>query len=293
MSQEDSLGKEFNLKKINDPRNVADAWQQRVPYLNPITASSSFGDKYLNFRAALHAHFIVQTRGELGQINTCDLCAVFKRSPDIVGVNLNGITIVECVTEIDCPKKLADDDQQAVFVDDVEFRNYQEGALGRLFPCNVRSLVWLQALNSCECFRQNQRLDIFLGPPEVRLADTDREKGFVAARNIIPVEDRQLTDQVIQSGTKIVDNIANNKGPIGIVWRYFPVPEDHTPPLRLVIDDEKVIFVFRCSPSVDCSLKLKEVIVRSSVPEQDEEEDELLRSSMQDMALMDLEEESY
>jgi hypothetical protein len=262
VSNNDLLGKEFRLKEINDLRNVADAWQQGHSNLKPVTATSSFHDKYLNFSSSLHAHFVLRTRGKFGEVNACDLCAIFQRSPDVININFDGIAVVERIAEIDCPKKLSSDNQCAVFVDDVEFRNYPETAVLGLLS-KVRSIVWLQNLNICECFRSNERFNLSDGLFEVGLTDTDREECISATRNIIPVENSQLANEMIQRRPEIVDNVADDKSPVGIIGSYFPMSENYVLPLRLVMDNEQAVFIFRSSPSVDSSLQLREMVVRS------------------------------
>jgi hypothetical protein len=72
-----------------------------------------------------------------------------------------------------------------------------------------------------------------------------------------------LTDDVIESGPQIVDNIANYQRPSRIVGSHFPVLNNHALPLRLVMGHERMSFLFRSSPLLDSSVQLCNVVMRT------------------------------
>lgn len=218
------------IEEINYPRDVAYTGERRGNDLNAVTSTASFNDKYLNLRASLHMHFVLWTKGKGGNVNTSNLCSIFQRAPEIIDRDIDGFKVIERVSQISCPKMLSNNDKEAMFVEDVEFRNYPKITGGGLFPGNVRSMVRLQLLDSCECFRRKQRLDGFLEFREIGLADADRKVSFVTTGNVVAVENGQLANQVIQSRAQIVNNVSDEEGPKRIVLSYFPVPENYALP---------------------------------------------------------------
>ena len=85
----------------------------------------------------------------------------------------------------------------------------------------------------------------------------------VAARDIVAVQDGQLTNEMIQGGAQVVNDIPHDKRPSGIIRAYFPMPDNYTLPLKLVIDGERLSFRYRSSPSLDATLQLGKVIFRT------------------------------
>jgi hypothetical protein len=268
----DSLRKKFTLEEIDNLRNIAYAGEHGGNNLNSVASSASFSDKYLNLRASLHVHFVLRTKGKTGDIDTRYLCSILQRSPEIIDGHIDGFGGVERVSQVSCPEMLSNNDEEAMLVEDVEFRNYPEIVGGGFFPRNIRSIIRLQLLDSCECFRRKQRLNGLLEFREIRLADTDREVSSVTAGNVIAVENCQLANQMVESGAQIVNYISDLKRPEGIVRSYFPVPKNYALPFRVIIDGERVITVFRSSPLIQAELKLTEMVICSTdlMPDSDE-----------------------
>ncbi|MGA7381834.1 MAG: hypothetical protein WBX03_13375 [Terriglobales bacterium] len=255
-----SLRKKFDIEKLHDLFNVPDARLQRAYDLDSINAASSFSEKYLDFGVALQVHFIVVTGGQLGDVNTGHFCAISKRSPNVVNRNVDRRPVIKPIGDSSCPKMLANDDQHAMFVDDVELRqNPQIGDTGLHTP-QLRSVVRLQFLDSCECFRAEQRLNESMSFRKVRFANADGEICVPATGDVVVVKDGQLADHMIQRRPQIMDDVACDDRPLNIVRHYFPVPEDYLLPFRLVVDNDTIVALFRRTPFVDGGFKVSEVV---------------------------------
>ena len=196
----------------------------------------------------------------MGHIDTCNLCAIFKRSPCPIDRNLNGSSTIESIADICRPEMFANNNKYAMFVDNVELRQNPEIRGARFQVLQLCSVVRLQSLDSCERHGREQRFHESVGLPEVRLANTNGEVGISAASDVIAVKDGQLTNHVIQSGPEIVNNITSNDRPLNIVRHYFPVPENYHLPFRLMIDNKTVIVFLRSAPFIDSKFKLHEVV---------------------------------
>ena len=150
----------------------------------------------------------------------------------------------------------------AVFVDDIEVVNCPEEGRSWPFPF-IRSVIRLQSLDTCKGRGRDQVFESFLGLLELGLADTDRKVSSLATRNVITVQNGQLAHDVIQSRPESMDDVANNQCPVGIVGGKFSVSDDHTLPLRLVVENERVRFLFCRTPSLDSSIEISEVFLRT------------------------------
>jgi hypothetical protein len=257
------LSKELLLEKVRNIRNMPYARFENSANFNSVTTTSSFIYHYLYLGASVHAHFVLRGRGrsKSGQVDISNLCALFKRAPSGIDWNIDEIPVVEGARNISSPKMLSHDHKYAVFVDDVEFVNDPKTAVAGVFPSRISSLVRLQLLDACECFRRQQVLGHLSKLDEVGLTNADREVGSVATRNIVPVQDGQLANDMVESGTEIVDGIADRQCPNRVIGSQLRLNEQHFLPLRLVFRDERAIFFFRSSPLVDCDLKLIAVVL--------------------------------
>jgi hypothetical protein len=149
-----------------------------------------------------------------------------------------------------------------MFVDDVEFRNYPKIIEAGVF-LQIRSIVRLQHLDIFKCLRGKQGLNRPVGFSEVTPANTDGEIGISATGNPVAIQNGQLANEVIQGRTKIVDNIPDNKRPCGIIRSNFAMLDNHTLPLRMVIDNERAAFFFRGTPLRNGGDQLREVVLRT------------------------------
>jgi hypothetical protein len=252
----------LGLEVVDDSVDISNTRKEGVSNLQAVASAASFVEKYLNFRSTLHAHFAFFVKGELGKVDTCDLCAVFERAPATIRINRNGGFVVVRIGEISSPKVLSNDEEYAVFVDDVEFRNYPEIAERGFLP-HVRSIVRLQLLQVCKCVGVDKRLDQFPGLGEIGLTDVNRKKRVPTTGNIVAVQDRQLTNEVVQGGAEVVDDVAYQERPVGIIGSYFSEGNNHVLPFSVMIEKGAVVFRFRGTPLFDCSLQLREVVFRT------------------------------
>jgi hypothetical protein len=260
--RDDASNEKPRSEKIHNFGNMGNAGRHDFANLLPVTSTSGLVNDYLRFRASLHTHFTFRSNWKRRHIDNYNLCSIFKRSPAFIHLELNGARVIKRVSEISCPKLLANNQHYAMFIDDVDFVNGPKNISDRSFT-QVRSLVGLQLLDKCKCIGGDQMFEPFFRFFEIGLADANRKVGGIAAGNIVSVQDCQLANQMIQGGPKVVDDIAYNKRPIRVVGSYLPVPNNHTVPLRLVIEDEKISTWFRRAPSVDSTLQFRELVIRT------------------------------
>src|SRR3990167_8232257 len=180
---------------------VAQHRDNRSPIAEPIRV----GEHYRRSRLLLHLH--LRWYGGWSDSKLEELCAILHR-PKVwlkKPLDLDRITIINpdgCV-----PKPCLCDDDHAVFVDVVEFRDEPE-ALCAL----VKSLVLLQPLHFCDGTISNERLDVARRGLESLLVGMDQEcqlprfSGF----GFHAVDNSQSEGKIVEGTTQVVDGIPDS-----------------------------------------------------------------------------------
>lgn len=261
-----SFAKEPSFKFINNCGYMSKAGVQSFIDLESVTASGIV-EKYLRFGLHLHTHFVFSVKRLAGEIDARDFCAVFKRSPASFDRKVDGGPVVDGIDEFSFPEIIANHDEYAMLVDYVQLRDYPKIAVNGIAPAGIRgsalrSLVRLQSLDQCKRIGMDEVFDVPLSVPPGSAIDADREVGTVAARDKIPVFDSKLTDQVIQRGSHVVNGVSEDGRPLRITLFDFADNDINALPFIIRIHHQRIIFVFRSSPSLNSSVEIREMVLR-------------------------------
>ncbi|MFZ0879775.1 MAG: hypothetical protein WA002_09780, partial [Candidatus Acidiferrales bacterium] len=159
----------------------------------------------------------------------------------------------------------SDSENDSMFIDNIEFRQNPQITGGRTSTQRVSSAIWLQFLDQCECFRMDKVFDstgISLEGDRVN-ASGESEPILFAARNCVSLQDGKLENQMVKSGTEIVDNISSHQSPLRIGGPYARSYEFKTLPFKIRFDSQRIVFLSRRIEGIDCRAELQQVVIRA------------------------------
>ena len=255
--------KKLSLEQFNDTGNVSDARLQGFYGLESVKLGPGFIEKYLNFHSCAHIHFIFIFKRKTGEIHASQWCAIYQRMPSWIDWDNNGSAIIDKAIEFCDSEKFPSDNQYAVFVDDVEFRNDPEFAGLGVFPDKVRSLIRLQFLDQCKRSGGDVRFELHPSLGERRCIKGNGEKGLSCKVGGLTMENRQLINQMVEGRPEIVDDITDDQSPIGIIGCNFLDGQIPPCPPRVLINNKGISLFFRAIPGFESRLELIEVVLRS------------------------------
>jgi hypothetical protein len=173
------------------------------------------------------------------------------------------LAFIDAVPRLRNSVLLLGDNRNAMFVDDIEFRNNSEVAGFDGQTSKFSADVWLNLLDQCEDFWSNESLDFFPGMIEGFLINTDGKSSLTAATERIATDDGQLTGEMIKGGAQIMNYIPDKQRPAYVVRRDLFKRYLYAPPIRIVFEGRKMVALFRGSPNIESHCQIREVVFSS------------------------------
>src|SRR5579863_4432658 len=207
-SQDELLRKKLDAEIPDGCRDDSKALPQGILHNHSIASESCIDELYRRHHLNMHIHFAWGIRHS-GELKTENFCAIFHGLP--LGVRNDFVTFLSAGnanSESGWRKLLSCNDQQAVFIENVQLREYPNVSLFR----NVVSAVRLTLLDLCQRGGADERLDQFFYPfIEQGFCEIDRKEGFVCGNAGSPVLQGKSIDQVVKCGAQVMNTIADDQ----------------------------------------------------------------------------------
>ena len=258
---QDSLTKELPAKSIDNVDDVLDGVTKNCLHKQAITDQSRFFYLYRSGRIHFHVHW-TWFLNCAGQIKAYDLCAVFRRFPvpSVINSDKSFASRDGNVKGI-WPEFRSCDDKKAMFIDNVQLRKNPENILVSSVPTCIR----LQLLDCCQGHIANEWSDPFLdGFLESFRLQADRERCSASRGSGSFIQNGQLVDQVVQSGTGIVDTVTEYQGKRWVEFRRLWQSDDELLRIRIVLIGCGWSVIQRGEIPPKSFLKVREVILCST-----------------------------
>ena len=229
-SQRCSLSKKLCSEVPDGCRDDAKALPQSILHNHPIAGEPCIAELYRRHNLYMHIHFVWGIR-HLGKIKSENFCAVFHRLPPGFRNDFPDCLSVEEGQGKHCRRKLLiSNDKQAVFIEDVQLREYPNVSLFR----NVISAVRLTLLDLCLRGGADERLDKFFYPLiELGFLEIDRKEGLVCGSPSGSIFQGEPIDQVVEGGAKVVDAITDHQRKRWVNWCALCKIDDQLLPLSV------------------------------------------------------------
>jgi hypothetical protein len=209
VSPSDSFTKEHSPEVVNHSLDFKTVLFEHVFNDSSVAKARCIGELYRRGCLSLHIHFTCP-----GHLDSHDFCALYRRLP--FGIRRD--TAVSLPVGGNLPRMktefLGYYNQQPVFVDIVELREFPEGAV-----LGIGSLVRLQLLNLCESGTAYERSHLVAYDiVKNLLPNVDGKGGFASGIRASALQDGELIDKMVEGRSEVVDAIPDNQGQFGIEW---------------------------------------------------------------------------
>jgi hypothetical protein len=259
---DDSLSEKPLAEIVNNALNHPSALVDDVLNDATIARQVNIGELYSRGRLNVHLHF-AWDRIHLGKIETEYFCAIFRGLPFGIG-NLvrDFLSGREGQIKGDWLKFARHDNEQAVFIEDVQFRESPQYSRLRL----VRSVVGLTLFDFCKCNATDERFNLFFDSLLKTATGNAYREGCPASRfGSSLVQQCELENKVIKGGSEIMDAIPDNQRQEWIKRLRLWQLKDKVLPLGINFVDggNTLSAIFQGHGNSDSLVKVNEVVLRS------------------------------